>query len=131
MKITKQQLKKLIEEEMKTLPVKESADDWLRDRAAQLDAARASAQSAAQSAASSGAEKAFMLAVKAALKTGMDPKQMMAIIEIQARTAAGTHQMPDGTWMPGSSHEAYLKAMGKKRISSKPKVKVTSRSSTY
>ena len=44
---------------------------------------------------------------------------------------SGTHQMPDGTWMPGSSHEAYLKAMGKKRISSKPKVKVTSRPSSY
>ena len=44
---------------------------------------------------------------------------------------SGTHQMSDGTWMPGSSHEAYLKAMGKKRISSKPKVKVASRSSTY
>tara|TARA_R110000822_G_scaffold299298_1_gene422260 strand:- start:121 stop:417 length:297 start_codon:yes stop_codon:yes gene_type:complete len=93
MKITKEQLMKLIKEEMKGLPIKESADDWLRDRAAQLDAASA----AAQSAASSGAEKAFGLAVKAALKTGMDPKHMMAIIEIQARTAAGTHQMPDGS----------------------------------
>ena len=44
---------------------------------------------------------------------------------------SGTHQMSDGTWMPGSSHGAYLKAMGKNRISSKPKVQVASRSSTY
>lgn len=81
MKITKEQLKKLIKEEMSSLQ--------------EFDLN--SVQSAAQSAASSGAEKAFMLAVKAALKTGMDPKQMMAIIEIQSRTAAGTHQMPDGS----------------------------------
>ena len=104
MKITKEQLKKLINEEMKGLSIKESGDDWLRNRAAQLDAAKAAAQSAAsavqgaaQSAASSGAEKVFMMAVKSALKTGMDPKHMMAVIEIQARTAAGTHQMPDGS----------------------------------
>ena len=24
---------------------------------------------------------------------------------------SGTHQMPDGTWMPGSSHQAYTNAM--------------------
>jgi len=41
--------------------------------------------------------EAFTAAVQQAIKAGMDPKQMMAIIEIQARTAAGTHQMPDGS----------------------------------
>ncbi len=90
MKLTKEQLKQIIKEEMNNLSIKESNDDWLKARAAQLDAARASTKS-------SRAEEAFGMAVKAALETGMDPKQMMATIEIIARTAAGTHQMPDGS----------------------------------
>jgi hypothetical protein len=41
--------------------------------------------------------EAFTAAVHQALEAGMDSEHMMAIIEIQARTAAGTHEMPDGS----------------------------------
>ena len=40
MKITKEQLKQIIKEEMNILSIKESDDDWLRDRAAQIDMAK-------------------------------------------------------------------------------------------
>ena len=77
MKLTKEQLKQIIKEEL----------DSTQERQPLQKAGVAGPEP----------EEIFTMAIKRALKAGMDPGHMMATIEIIARTAAGTHEMPDGS----------------------------------